>query len=467
MAGSLGLALYLIAAGRAAEGAGRDLPLPPLAGARVWLHAPEAGVATRVMLALACRLVAARPGLGVVLTHPPGALPPSQPLPPRTLALPALPDDPALMRRALGRWSPGAVVIADGPLPAALIHAAEQADRHAFLVDAGPPRLDPRWAALPGLQRTLLRRLRRILARDAEAARALRRAGARPWRLEEAGPMAQTAGPQGCNAAEREALAARLGGRPLWLAVAVPEAEEAAVLAAQRAAQRLAHRLLLVLVPADPARGPVLAEAAAAVGLNTARRAAEEEPDDDDQVYIADTEGEYGLWYRLAPVTFMGGTLTGQGGRSPMEPAALGSAVIHGPATGAHDELYTRLGRAGASWRVPGSTAGPASAGAGGASADRSGAALPRRGAEPGQGLAGRGLGRLRGLLGPSAAGAAALPASPAGAEAVAEAVVALLAPDRVALMARAGWTVATEGTEATDHVVALVLAALDEVGAP
>jgi len=502
MSGSLGLALYLIAAARAAEGAGVELPPPPRGEPCVWLHAPEGGATLRAILALAGRLRDERPGLGLVLTHPAGALPREASLPRGCLALPALPDDPTLMRRAFARWAPAVVVIGDGPLPVALIHAAEQEDRHAFLVGAGPPRMDPRWGALPGLQRALLRRLRRILARDAAAERALRRAGARPWRVEDGGLMAETSTPLPCNPAEREALAQRLGGRPLWLAVAVPEAEEGAVLAAHRAAQRLVHRLLLVLVPADPARGAALAAAAAGLGLRAARRSAEEEPDDDDHVYIADTEGELGLWYRLAPVTFMGGTFGGSpgggspdggasghatalSGRDPMEAAALGSAVVHGPARGAHADSYARLMRAGATWQVPGrdgatwggDSAGQGGVGQGGAGArppGRSAAVLPvgaagadadavgpdTSGAATG-GAPGRPTGFWRGLL-RWAAAETATAGSHAGAEALAEAVVTLQAPDRVALMARAGWAVATEGAQGTDRALALVLGALD-----
>ena len=412
MATSLGLSLWLIATSRGAEGAGRVLPPPP-AAPLIWLHAPSGGTSLAVLAALSRRLATLRPRLGVVLTHPPGAAPGPGSVPPRTLLLPALPEDPALMRRAMELWQPGAVVLGDGPLSPALIHAAEQAGRHAFLIDATEPRVEARWSALPGLQRALLRRLRRILVRDATAARAFRRAGARPWRLEQAGSMGLCAGPLLHNAVERDALAQRIGARPLWLAVTVPEAEEGAVLVAHRAAQMLAHRLLLLLVPSDPARGPALVEAAAALGLQASRRSAEQEPSDDDQIYVADTEGELGLWYRLAPVTFLGGTLIpGATARDPLEAASLGSAVVHGPATGPHAEACDRLMRAGASWRVPGGT------------------------------------------------GAAAT-------EALTEAMVTLLAPDRVAQMAQAGWAVATEGTEVTDHVASLVLAALDEPPAP
>ena len=55
-------------------------------------------------------------------------------------------------------------------------------------------------------------------------------------------------------------------------------------------------------------------------------------PDDNTSVVVADLPGETGLWFRVAPVSFLGGSLeTGQGGQDPFAAAALGSAVLYGP----------------------------------------------------------------------------------------------------------------------------------------
>ncbi|MBK5927621.1 hypothetical protein CCR87_09830 [Rhodobaculum claviforme] len=334
---ALALTLYLAGAGaRRPDGMGAAVPPPPPGRPLVWLHAPQPGVDDlgdlRGLGTLAARLGGARRGLGLILTHG-SAAPVRTGRTPQGLAVhPARDHDLAWARAAFAAWDPGALVLGPGPLPPALIAAAREAGRPVFVVAGRMPGVATRWRSLPGLQRALLRQPERILVRDAACARAYRRAGARPERIEQIGPLALLPGPLPHTAAERTALARRFGARPLWLAACVPPDEEAAVLAAQRIAQRLAHRLLLVLVPTDPARGPALAEAAAAEGLRAVRRAAEEEPDDDTHLYIADTEGELGLWYRLAPVTFFGGTLSGTDSCDPLEAAALGSAVVHGPA---------------------------------------------------------------------------------------------------------------------------------------
>ena len=52
-------------------------------------------------------------------------------------------------------------------------------------------------------------------------------------------------------------------------------------------------------------------------------------------VWIADTLGELGLWYRLAPIAFVGRSLVPPGGgQNPLEPARLGCAIAVGPHTG-------------------------------------------------------------------------------------------------------------------------------------
>ncbi|WP_114964827.1 3-deoxy-D-manno-octulosonic acid transferase [Alkalilacustris brevis] len=416
MSKPLGIMLSLLAAVRrpAEGGAPLALPSPGGAGPLVWLHAQDAR-AFRVLAGLAWRLdEQRRTPLRLLLTHPRDIVPGPGALPPEVAVWPALPDDPVQLREVLAQMQPAALVLGGGGLPPVLINEADTAGVPVVLVNAGASQLDGlRLMPWMGLQRTLLRVVRHALLRDEAALRAFRRAGARPVTLEVTGPLAEGCRVLHCNPAEREVLVRQLGVRPVWLAVGVPQAEEVAILRAHRAAQRIAHRLLLILVPVDPARGPALTVAAREAGLRAARRGADEEPADEDQVYIADTEGELGLWYRLAPLCYVGGTLgltsnagaaQAVAGRDPCEAAALGSAVLHGPATGAHALAFGRLGRAGGARRV-------------------------------------------------------------SGPDALAEAVTELLAPDRAAQLASAAWEVVTTGTEATDRAAEVIFELIDSSG--
>lgn len=143
-----------------------------------------------------------------------------------------------------------------------------------------------------------------------------------------------------------EALAAfrgALGGRPVWLAASTHPGEDEIVADAhvRLAAER--PGLLTVIVPRHPERGAGIAAMLAARGLTVARRRAEEPLTADVDVYVADTLGELGLFYRAAPVAVVGGSLVAHGGQNPIEPVMLGCAVLHGPHVHNFADVYAAL----------------------------------------------------------------------------------------------------------------------------
>lgn len=228
---------------------------------------------------------------------------------------------------------------------------AELSDRGVpmILTDARIPQNRPLSQLIPGAQRTLLRRFKHIIAADEEAGRWIASHSVPDEAIEVLGEMQEGTIALPCNEAERDTLAQLLAARPVWLAARCTREEEDIVLAAHRQALRVSHRLLLILVPEDETAGPRLVEAFEAAGLNAAYRSGGGEPGDDHHVYIADTDGEMGLWYRLAPISFLGRSLVpGKGAINPYEPAALGSAILHGPNTGVHSPAFERLTAAGA-----------------------------------------------------------------------------------------------------------------------
>ncbi len=122
-----------------------------------------------------------------------------------------------------------------------------------------------------------------------------------------------------------------VGRRPLWLAASTHIGEDEAVVAAHRTLSVRYPGLLTIIVPRHPARGPEIEQLAAASGFKVARRASDPAIGPDTEIYVADTVGELGLFYRLTPVAFIGGTLIPHGGQNLLEAAKLGCAVVHGP----------------------------------------------------------------------------------------------------------------------------------------
>jgi 3-deoxy-D-manno-octulosonic-acid transferase len=83
------------------------------------------------------------------------------------------------------------------------------------------------------------------------------------------------------------------------------------------------------------------------LGISFARRAAGDDLTPETSVYLADTLGELGLFYKLAPFALIGGSMTPVGGHNPIEAVKLGCGVITGPHWHNFPEVYQALAEAG------------------------------------------------------------------------------------------------------------------------
>lgn len=309
-------------------------PAPRPMGGKVWLHAcdPSEGVALAL---LAHQLDTMPEGPATRLTGIP--------------ADPGPGDDPRALEAFIDAEQVALVVLAGSVLPVPLIDRAKARGLALMLVDTLTPRPTGRWRWLPGYGRSVLAKFAEIHTRDEVSAATLRKTlrGAVPVRA--AGMLARNAPVAGCNAFELEALRKALDGRPAWFAYDLPEGEVDAALLAHAHALRRAHRLLLILQPRDPMQAEAMALRVRDIGFVCARRTLEEEITETTQVYIADAEDEAGLFLRLAPVAYLGGSLTPEAGTgAPLTAAALGSALVFGPAdAGEHAALLTRLRQTG------------------------------------------------------------------------------------------------------------------------
>lgn len=139
----------------------------------------------------------------------------------------------------------------------------------------------------------------------------------------------------------------RLGSRPVWVLASSHAGEEELALVAQESLLSQWGEALLVVVPRDAFRGTAIAQMARSQGLQVALRSAGEDAKTETQVYVADTMGELGLWYRLASVALIGGSLQPIGGHNPYEALALGCEVLSGPHVHNFAQSYAQLQAAG------------------------------------------------------------------------------------------------------------------------
>lgn len=334
----------------AAERLGQsDRPRPQ--GPLLWLHAPD-GIEPGALESVVNRLIELVPDASALLTAPPGQRPPADPAAAAALICKLAPLDsirPAA--RFLDHWRPDAAVWLgriDAPV---LLESAAARDIPLFFQNAVlPPLHGPR---ARNAHRRLLGLFERILVPDPDEADRIRGLGAIHSRIEVTGPLSYVDRPLPFAESERNALSKALRARPVWMAACPVPDEIAAITAAHREAQRVMHRLLLIIVPPVEAQAPALAAALTEQGWRVARRDANEDPDESTEIFIADYREEMGLFYRLAPVTFLGGTFARGPVPPAIEPAALGSAIIAGPHFGAEVEVLERLHRAGAARVLP------------------------------------------------------------------------------------------------------------------
>ena len=254
------------------------------------------------------------------------------------------------IRSFIAHWKPVMIVWVKGDLDPILLAEMSAAKIPAMLVDATAGGLDHvagTW--VPGAMRSLLSQFEAVLALDQQAAERLIRAGAPEGKVLVTGSMEDSAPVLPCNDAERADVAKAVGTRPVWLAAAAQLDESEDLSAAHMLASRRAHRLLLIVVPKHVVMAFPIAEKMRQLGFNVAMRSKEPDPSEITQVYVVDTEEELGLWYRIAPITYLGGSLKGGGCRDPFEVAALGSAVLYGPKVDPFARHAARLNAADAS----------------------------------------------------------------------------------------------------------------------
>jgi len=307
--------------------AGRDRPTGPL----VWLHAASVGEALSV-LTLIDRLLE-RP-LGVLVTS--GTVTSAhllaERLPDRVLHQYVPVDRPAWVARFLDHWRPDLALWVESELWPNLLTATHDRGVPLVLVNARmSARSHARWRRAPRTAAALLALFDLALAQDEAFADRLRDLGARHVAV--AGNLKLAAAPLPADPDALATLQVQIGARPRWLAASLHPGEDGAVWTAHEIAARTSPDLLTVAVPRHPHRGPEFAAAARARGLTVALRSAGDPVAPDTAVYVADGMGELGLFYRLADIVFVGGSLILHGGQNLLEPAQLASALLHGPST--------------------------------------------------------------------------------------------------------------------------------------
>ncbi len=318
-------------------------------GRLVWFHAASVGESLALM-DLIPALLARAEDIRILVTTASltSARMMEERLPPRACHQFAPYDTRAAVRRFLSHWRPDVAVWAESELWPRLLHETARRDIPMLLINARvSQRTIRRWRRWPQVARDLLGPFDLVLAQDAALAAVLQAVGLPPGRVQVAGALKEDVAPPDAAPETLADLTARLAGRARWLAASTHEGEDTVLVAAHRQAFGGGDDApLLIIAPRHPHRGPEIARKLQAEGWRVGLRSDGQMPAPDTDIYIADTLGEMGLWYRLCPVAFVGGSLVPVGGHNPYEPVQLDCAVIHGPDVSNFAEIYDRLERA-------------------------------------------------------------------------------------------------------------------------
>lgn len=338
-------------AARLGERFGRYTQARPV-GVVVWLHAASVGE-SGVALALIDALAARNAGLSFVLTTGTrtSAELVARRAPVRTTHVYVPLDRADCVRRFLEHWRPDVGVFVESELWPNLILEAEARGVKLALVNARmSPRTLRRWTNWRDAGRRLVGAFSYVSAADARTKDAL--TGLRPAPLGAPGNLKLAAPAPRVDAAARSALAAEIGARPVWLAASTHAGEDEIVLAAHEILRRDLADALVIIAPRHPERGADVAKLAGDAPL----RSSGDGPGSA-AAYVADTLGELGTLYDLAPVSLVAGSLLpALKGHNPIEPAKLGSAILTGPYVESFQDLFAEMFAAGGAVRVEDAT---------------------------------------------------------------------------------------------------------------
>lgn len=330
-------------------------PVERPSGRVLWFHALSVGESL-ALLPLIEKALAEVPDAHVVLTTSTAtsvAALEKAGLPERAHHM-LLPIDTAqAVARFLDHWKPEVAAFAELDFWPRLMIDTHRRDIPMVLINSRLPAHNfARRRKLGGMMRDVLRLFDALLVQDEASAERFAALGTPRERISVVGALKSAARPLPCDKTELDTWRASTGGRPVWLAAATIADEHAAMLDAHRQVIDSLPEALLIIAPRHIGDGKPLAAMARQEFDHVSQRSAGEQITAETKVYIADTIGEMGLWYRLAPVSFIGHSLDPGGldleGKNPFEAAALGSAILHGPSVSYFHESYTALAREGA-----------------------------------------------------------------------------------------------------------------------
>ena len=319
----------------------------------LWIHAVSVGevnLCTQLINALEPRV----PNIKIVVscTTTTGMREMQKHLPTRITRIYYPIDHDKIVRRAQATINPQAIILIEAEIWPNFLWRAADLGLPVFLANARlSPRSFPRYKRFRWLFRPLFRSFAGVSCQNEADAQGLLAVGCRREAVRVVGNMKFDAA---AKFSELKTLDTRqllrqagwIEGAPVLVAGSTHDGEELLLVEMTRRLRGKFPNLFLVLVPRHFERCKDITKKFKAHGIRSHNRtdifrSVQLQPGDI-ECLLVNTTGELKFFYESADIAFVGKSLTAEGGQNPIEPAALGKAVVFGP----HMENFADIARA-------------------------------------------------------------------------------------------------------------------------
>jgi 3-deoxy-D-manno-octulosonic-acid transferase len=260
-------------------------------------------------------------------------------------------DQILFVRRFLDHWRPDLALWAESEFwPNMITETASRNIRMVLINGRVSIKSFAGWRKFDGLIKSLISCFDLCLGQSDEDVWRLRQMGANLAKY--VGNLKFSCSPLPVDKAELFEMTKKIGNRPVWVAASTHAGEEEMTVQVHKRLRLSQAGLLTIIVPRDPKRGEKIAAQIRRQGLDVALRSNGDPISTGTGIYVADTMGEMGLFFRIAGIVFMGKSLVPLGGQNPLEAARLDCAIVHGPHTLNFEDIFMRLIKAGAANQV-------------------------------------------------------------------------------------------------------------------
>jgi 3-deoxy-D-manno-octulosonic-acid transferase len=307
------------------------------AGPLIWIHTASVGEAQSALPMLK-PLLSKHPKLHILFTS--GTVTAAQlladRLPERVIHQYIPLDTQKWVRSFLNHWRPNLALWVESELwPNLVIETKKRKIPMVLLNGRLSEQSFSMWKKLPKFINKLLSSFDLCLAQSEEQTKRFKSLGAK--NVSVIGNLKAASDPLPVDEKKLKILEAKVHDRPIWLAASTHQGEDSLALDVHKILKEKYPDLLTIIVPRHVQRAKEIRTEIREHHFRFAQRSKKELPVSKTDIYLADTMGELGIFYRLANIVFVGGSYprdakTGRawGGHNPLEPAILRCAITFG-----------------------------------------------------------------------------------------------------------------------------------------